>query len=165
MGSIIRLPDALRPDEKLATKFYEAQPRAERSKDREWVHYFTTHDTWVDARARDCLILDPTCELGWDVRLVTLAHATVEDGGQIGDLIGRPIRIGAKAWVCSFATLWNCVIGHHSVVAVGSVVRTRVVPPYAMVEGNPAQLVGRWNATERRFVPCAPEPLAWNHRA
>lgn len=46
------------------------------------------------------------------------------------------VVIGARSII-----LYNVTIGHHSVIAAGSVV-TKDVPPYAIVGGNPARVIG-----------------------
>lgn len=55
----------------------------------------------------------------------------------------RPVTIGDGVWVCSGAILCPGVtIGEHAVIGPGAVVM-RNVPPYAVVAGNPAQVVRR----------------------
>jgi putative colanic acid biosynthesis acetyltransferase WcaF len=58
------------------------------------------------------------------------------------DLRTAPIRIGPHAWVAAHAILLPGVtIGEGAVVGAGSVVK-RDVPPFVIVEGNPAAPVG-----------------------
>ncbi len=51
----------------------------------------------------------------------------------------RPLRIGRGAWIGANATVMANV-GHDAIVSAGSLV-TRPVPPYAIVGGNPAQIL------------------------
>ena len=85
---------------------------------------------------------------GRHVRMITASHEFVKDGFS-GALQVRRCWVDHHAFIGSYALLYNCVIGHHAVVSVGSVVSSMVVPPYCMVEGNPAVIVrefirGRW---------------------
>lgn len=85
---------------------------------------------------------------GRHVRIITASHEMVGDGFS-PELQVRRCWIDHHAFIGSYALLYNCVIGHHAVVSVGSVVSSMLVPPYCMVEGNPAQIVreyreGRW---------------------
>jgi len=53
----------------------------------------------------------------------------------------RPVRIKENAWICDSAIILKGVtIGAHAIVAAGAVV-SRDVPDYAIVAGNPAQVV------------------------
>lgn len=57
----------------------------------------------------------------------------------------RPVVVDDYAWIGSDAVLYNCHVGEGAVVAVGSVVRSRDVPPWTMVEGNPARIIARYD--------------------
>jgi len=85
---------------------------------------------------------------GRHIRIITASHEFIKDGFS-GALQVKKCWIDHHAFVGSYAILYNCVIGHHAVVSVGSVVSSMLVPPYCMVEGNPARIVreyreGRW---------------------
>ena len=85
---------------------------------------------------------------GRHIRIITASHEFIKDGFS-GALQVRKCWIDHHVFVGSYALLYNCVIGHHAVVSVGSVVSSMLVPPYCMVEGNPARIVreyreGRW---------------------
>jgi acetyltransferase-like isoleucine patch superfamily enzyme len=56
---------------------------------------------------------------------------------------GRDVIIKTGAWIASNATvLGPCIVGEHSVVAAGSVV-IGDVPPYKIVGGVPARVIGQ----------------------
>lgn len=108
------------------------QPRCAKTAD-----YFLERDCWVDARPKDCLVIPAAANLGWCVTLITLSHNTRP--GYFGDLVSRPIILEPECFIAAFALLYNCTIGAGSIVACGSVVRSQIVPPWTMVEGNPAR--------------------------
>jgi acetyltransferase-like isoleucine patch superfamily enzyme len=107
------------------------QPGIKRSEE-----YFKSHDTFLDCRGYGMIDFHETAELGWNVKMFTLSH----DSYRFGDLVKRPIKIEKGAFVASFATLYNCKIGEGAIVALETVVRSRIVPPFTMVEGNPARI-------------------------
>ena len=56
---------------------------------------------------------------------------------------GGPVKIGKYAWICSRSIILpNITIGEGAVVASGAVV-TKDVPPYAIVGGIPAKVIGQ----------------------
>jgi acetyltransferase-like isoleucine patch superfamily enzyme len=57
-----------------------------------------------------------------------------------GNPAKEPLRIGRGAWIGANATVL-AEIGHDAIVGAGAVV-TKPVPPYAIVVGNPARLLG-----------------------
>ena len=73
--------------------------------------------------------------------------ANLEDQVQIGDSVvlvtdrSHAVRIGASALIGANATILPVTIGAHAMVGAGAVV-TKNVPPYAIVVGNPARIVG-----------------------
>ncbi len=68
------------------------------------------------------------------------------------DVVYRPVTVEAEAWIASNATLFNCHVGRGAVVAAGSVISGRNVPPYTMVEGNPAQIVAYRNRYSEEWL-------------
>lgn len=55
---------------------------------------------------------------------------------------GAPVEIGAYSWICSRSIILPGVsIGEGAVVASGAIV-TKTVPPYAIVAGIPAKIIG-----------------------
>jgi len=88
---------------------------------------------------------------GFEVSVITASHTFFEGG--IGPVDLKRVWIEHAVFVGSFSLLYNCHLQHHALVSIGSVVRNMVVPPYCMVEGNPARIVreyrdGRWRITE-----------------
>lgn len=60
--------------------------------------------------------------------------------------VAGPVRIEDGAWIGAGAIILPGVtVGRKSVVGAGSVV-TRDVPPYSIVAGNPARIIGRTDA-------------------
>jgi acetyltransferase-like isoleucine patch superfamily enzyme len=69
-------------------------------------------------------------------------HRFDEDRQSAVPTTGRDIVIKRGAWIASNATvLGPCIVGEHSVVAACALV-CQDVPPYAIVAGNPASVVG-----------------------
>jgi acetyltransferase-like isoleucine patch superfamily enzyme len=112
--------------------------------------YFTGRDCWVDCRAPDMLHISRDCNIGWEARLVCQSHNPMP--GKFGDVTARSIIIRPKAFIAGFATLYNCEIGEGSVVALGAVVRSRIVPPWVIVEGNPARIVSSFDHVLGKWV-------------
>lgn len=82
-----------------------------------------------------------------EVMLITSNH--VKDDPNFG-VEDKPIVIGDYAWVGSRATvLPGVTIGKGAIVAAGAVV-TKDVPPYAVVGGVPAKIIGE-RARELRY--------------
>ena len=89
---------------------------------------------------------------GRHIKIITAAHAFKGDSVD-GNMLPKKCWIDHNVSVFSYVILYNCHLGHHSVVSLGSVVNGLIVPPYCMVEGNPARIVreyrdGRWRHTE-----------------
>lgn len=97
--------------------------------------HFKNLELFIDNRG-GCEI-DPTAVMGFRVAILTQAHYPDPHGG----IVDRPVKIGKDAFVGSFSVLYNCTIGEGAMVTVGSVVRSRIVRPYTIVEGNPAKEV------------------------
>jgi acetyltransferase-like isoleucine patch superfamily enzyme len=113
----------------------------------EW--YFSERYTWLDFRGG--LKIAATAQFGFSNRIMTASHS-IATGQFYGPMVYRPVTIEDYAWITSFCILYNCTIGHHAVVSIGSVVANMVVEPYCIVEGNPAQVVKVWNAEIRKWV-------------
>lgn len=107
--------------------------------------YFRERYTFLDGRGG--LKIAKTAELGFGNKIITQSHNLV-DGAYTGAAVDRPVTIDDYAWVTSFCVLYNCHIEHHAIVGCGAVVKNCVVPPYTIVEGNPARIVAHWTGNE-----------------
>lgn len=68
---------------------------------------------------------------------------------------GAPVKIGKYSWVCSRSIILPGVtIGDGSVVASGAIV-TKDVPPYAIVAGIPARVIGQRQQRAYDYGYCA----------
>ncbi len=111
--------------------------------------------------------VDDRAELAFDCVVKSGAHicagVTLERGTYVGANVafvelpgaaqGAPTRVKAEAWIGPNATIHaGLTIGARAVVRPGAVV-TRSVPPAAIVEGNPASIVGYVGATDHVAAP------------
>lgn len=92
-----------------------------------WIGY----DVVLDTSRPSLITLEDGCVI--NLRVTILAHFRESTGVRIE----RDAFVGAGALI-----LPGVVVGHGAVVAAGSVV-TRSVPPFTMVQGNPAAPVAR----------------------
>lgn len=111
-------------------------------------HYFSERYTWLDFRGE--LRIAPTAEFGFQNMIITQSH-DVYTGEFRGPTIDKKVIVEHHAWITSRCILYNCVIGHHAIVATGAVVRNMTVPPYTIVEGNPAKVCKRWNEETKKW--------------
>ncbi len=118
--------------------------------------YFDQRDITLDCRFRDAIRIHPSAVLSVGDRIITLSHEA--DAAGNGTLRQRPVEIGANAWIGAYVTLYNCTIGKHSVVGIGSVVASRDVPDFCMVEGDPAEIIARYENGRWVYLN-HPEPL------
>ena len=92
--------------------------------------------------ARGGLEIGDNCSISYNVQLLTGGHdphSPVFEGRHL------PIRIGDYVWIGAGAViLQNVRVGKGAVVAAGAVV-SRDVPPYAIVGGVPARVIGKRN--------------------
>ena len=109
-------------------------------------HYF--EERWGLVDCRGTIEIAATAHFGFQVTILTASHR-YDPETTLAEVFLRTVRIDDGAWVASRALLYNCHIQHHAIVGAGSVVKNAVVPPYTLVEGNPAVAVstyvdGRW---------------------
>lgn len=77
--------------------------------------------------------------IAYDAIIWTLNH-DYNDVHFVGK--GAPVKIGSYAWVCSRSVILpGITVGEGAVVATGAVV-TKDVPPYTIVGGIPAKVIG-----------------------
>ncbi len=92
--------------------------------------------------------IDDYAFVAHEVVIADRAYATPwEDGAEYGDPVADGVRIGENAWIGARAILLGTAqIGEGAIVGAAAVV-TEDVPPYAVVAGNPARIVG-WATAE-----------------
>jgi len=83
------------------------------------------------------------CSISWDCDITdTDFHQVVLADGRRPP-VSEPVIIENDVWIGSHCLILKGVtIGHHSVVAAGSVVH-RSMPPHSLVAGNPARRIGQ----------------------
>lgn len=90
--------------------------------------------------ARKSLTIGENAVIGYEAVIWTWNH-DYNDIHFCGS--GAPVVIGPFAWICSRSIILPGVtIGEGAVVASGSIV-TKDIPPYAVVAGIPAKVIGR----------------------
>lgn len=117
--------------------------------------YFIERDIWLDCREPDMITIDPSANLGWCINFVVQSHNPLP--GMFGDVVARPIEIGPQVFIAAFSIIYNCKIGEGAIVALGSVVRSLIIPPWVMVEGNPARVIKVFKKNIGRWVDSHPE--------
>ena len=105
--------------------------------------HFKNLELFIDARGE--LEIDPSAVLGFRVAIFTKAHLP----NARGLLRNSKVVIGKDAFIGSYSILYNCMIGEGATVSVGSVVRSRVVPAYTLVEGNPVKVIANFNREKK----------------
>lgn len=105
-------------------------------------HYFSERFTLLDFRGP--LKIASTAQFGFCNRIFTQSHS-IAHGQFYGPAIDKPVTIEDGAWITSYCTLYDCTIGHHAIVSIGSVVAHATIPPYTIVAGNPARPVAEWD--------------------
>lgn len=90
------------------------------------------------------------CSISWDCDISdTDFHQVILTDGQRLP-VAAPVIIEDDVWIGSHCLVFKGVtIGHHSVVAAGSVVH-RSVPPYSLVAGNPARRIDSLGGWQRQ---------------
>ena len=109
-------------------------------------------DRWVDLIdfRGDFQMRATNVVLGRKVCIITASH--VMNTGKAEGAAYKFVWIEKDTYIGSRALLYNCHIQQGAVVACGAVVRDMVVPPFTMVEGNPAKIVGEFkNGAWRRL--------------
>ena len=100
--------------------------------------YYADRNVQIDGRGE--VHISPLSHWGVNIMVITASH----DPNNFGAIVYRPVIVKDSAWICSGAILYNCTIGEGAIVAVGTVVRSRDVPDWTMVEGNPARMIAKF---------------------
>lgn len=108
--------------------------------------YYADRDIQIDGRGE--VHISPTSNWGVGIMVITASH----DPNNFSEVVYRPVVVKDRAWICSGAILYNCTIGEGAIVAVGCVVRSRDVPDWTMVEGNPARIISAFLEGEWRYM-------------
>ncbi|MDM7853283.1 acyltransferase [Pseudochrobactrum kiredjianiae] len=82
------------------------------------------------------------CDIAPRVSFITGTHEVEASGPKAaGRSYSLPITIGSGCWICAGATLLGgTVIGDHSIIAAGAVVRGEFAP-YSIIGGVPAKVI------------------------
>lgn len=99
---------------------------------------------------RKSIFIDANVTIAYEAIIWSLNH-DYNDVNFVGK--GGAVKIGRYAWICSRAiVLPNIEIGEYAVVASGAVV-TKNVPPYAIVAGVPARIIGYRKEVQYHYIP------------
>ncbi len=67
-------------------------------------------------------------------------------------LITKAVHIGSNCWIGEkVVILPGVTIGDYSIVGAGSIV-TKNIPPYTIAVGNPAKVIKKWDAKNKKWV-------------
>lgn len=98
--------------------------------------------------ARSGLIIHRNAVIAYEAIIWSLNH-DYNDENFCGK--GAPTEIGAYAWICSRAIILPGIkIGEGAIVASGAIV-TKDVPPYSVVAGVPARVIGNREQKEYKY--------------
>lgn len=105
---------------------------------------------YVMLDARNGLTIEEGCVIASHVLVWTLHHDYNSDNFCT---VGNPVILGAYSWICSRSIILPGVtIGKGAVVASGAVV-TKDVPPFAIVGGVPAKIIGYREEKDYQYLP------------
>ena len=102
-----------------------------------------THDVILDGRAG--INIGDNVMVGFDSKLLSYTHNFNDPSIPIRDqgFSGRLILLGNDVWIGTSAIILpGAKIGEGAVIGAGSVV-TKDVPPYTIVGGSPAKIIGK----------------------
>lgn len=123
----------------------------------------------IEVRPGASLHIGTNSGMNYGTDITVSGEVTIADDVMIGPFVtivdsdmhhvepGRPVKVapiivGRNAWICRGSTLMpGAVIGEHSVVAAGSVVRG-VVPSRVLVAGSPAKVIRELDIPDDNWV-------------
>lgn len=134
----------------MANNIYAALGNYDKSKAGHDEVYYVERHCFIDYRGDLCI--HPESYWGFGCKVITQTHSIA--GGWFHPIAeNRRVQVDDQAWICSFAILYNCHIGHHAIVSIGSVVSGLTVPPYHVAAGNPARLIRFWDGKNWQKLP------------
>ncbi len=111
-------------------------------------------NTWVGHEAlfvggSAAIDIGANCDIAPRVSFITGTHKIDATGPKAaGEGYSLPITVGDGCWICSGATLLGgTIIGAHSIVASGAVVRGEFAP-YSVIGGVPAKVIRSLKSTQ-----------------
>lgn len=123
--------------------------------DRVWIGAFCLIDAYHDS-----IVIGRGTEISSGVQILT--HSTVRRAiseRRFPNTENAPVEIGEFCFIGTNATiLMGAKIGHHSVIAAGSVVlQNMIIPPFSIVGGVPAKVIG---SSKKYLKGIEPESLS-----
>jgi len=113
------------------------------------------HRTEIHCKKR--VIIGPNCSIAWDVVIMDTDYHGLGKNPRID----APTILEESVWVgCRAVILKGVTVGRGAVVAAGSVV-TKDVPPFTIVGGNPAKVIGEIEPFEGKHGQLY-EPKWWD---
>lgn len=110
------------------------------------IDYFKERDIFLDVRGK--IKIDATSIFGFGIKILTQSHYR-DDLMIVKD---KEVIVHGDTFIGSFSLLYNCIIGAGSILAAGTVVRNRDVPDYCMAEGNPCQIIARYDIGRKKWA-------------
>ena len=75
----------------------------------------------------------------------------IKEGYAKQELVVKPVRIGDGTWIGQrVCILPGVTVGKHCIIGAGSVC-TRSIPDYCIAVGVPAQVIKRWDTSEKQW--------------
>jgi acetyltransferase-like isoleucine patch superfamily enzyme len=132
------------------------------------VEYFLDRHIYLDCRG--CLEIDPTAQFGFRVMILTTSHIPdwlIQGMTPETTVTRRKVVIEKNVWVTSGCIIYNSWLSEGCVIGVGSVVSSVHVPAFAMVTGNPAKMIGKYNHITKEWMylkdPIELQRVQWSH--
>ena len=94
----------------------------------------------VEVYCKDKVLIESQVVVSQDAYLCTASH---DIKSPVMKLITGPIKIGSNVWIAAKATVLNGVTIGDGVVVGACAVVAKDAPPWSVIGGNPAQVVGK----------------------